>query len=86
MTRRLSLFLVDREHGSGPQFEENEAAAPGAVQAGRRRLVRAYANLAGEMTEAGYPDTPEAAAIKTEVTFYENLREQGEATAATPST
>ena len=38
-------------------------------------LVRAYANLANEMTEAGYTEA-EAAAIKGEVTFYENLRNQ----------
>jgi type I restriction enzyme R subunit len=37
--------------------------------------VRAYANLASEMTEAGYSDAS-AAAIKDEVTFYENLRSQ----------
>ena len=30
--------------------------------------MRAYANLAGEMTEAGYTNA-EAAAIKAEVTF-----------------
>ena len=38
-------------------------------------LIRAYANLANEMTEAGYSSS-QAAAIKEEVTFYENLREQ----------
>ncbi|MFY0535940.1 hypothetical protein [Nannocystis pusilla] len=37
--------------------------------------MRAYANLASEMTEAGYSEA-EAAAIKAEVTFYENLRAQ----------
>ena len=37
--------------------------------------MRAYANLASEMNEAGYTDA-EAAAIKAEVTFYENLRSQ----------
>lgn len=38
-------------------------------------LVRAYANLAGEMSEAGY-DEDAAAAIKKEVTHYESLRAQ----------
>ncbi|MDI1475688.1 type I restriction endonuclease subunit R [Polyangium sp. y55x31] len=36
-------------------------------------LVRAYANLANEMTEAGYSDA-EARTIKREVDFYEDLR------------
>ncbi|MEZ4404431.1 MAG: type I restriction endonuclease subunit R [Kofleriaceae bacterium] len=38
-------------------------------------LVRAYANLASELTAAGYSDA-EAAAIKAEVVFYEDLRSQ----------
>ncbi|MEZ4302520.1 MAG: hypothetical protein R3B70_46760 [Polyangiaceae bacterium] len=38
-------------------------------------LVRAYANLAGEMAQAGY-GAAEAAKIKEEVTLYERLRSQ----------
>lgn len=38
-------------------------------------LVRAYTNLANEMSEAGYGER-EAAAIKDEVAYYENLRAQ----------
>src|SRR5260370_35364461 len=38
-------------------------------------LVRAYANLASEMAEAGYTEI-QAEAIKQEVTFYENLRSE----------
>jgi type I restriction enzyme, R subunit len=38
-------------------------------------LVRAYANLANEMQEAGYSDT-EAQAIKAEVGHFEKLREE----------
>ena len=38
-------------------------------------LIRAYANLAGEMAEAGYSEG-EAETIKIEVTFYENLRNE----------
>jgi type I restriction enzyme R subunit len=38
-------------------------------------LVRAYANLANEMGEAGY-SAAQSAGIKDEVTFYENLRNQ----------
>ena len=36
-------------------------------------LIRAYANVAGEMVEAGYTEA-EADAIKKYVTFYESLR------------
>ena len=38
-------------------------------------LIRAYANLANEMGEAGY-SAAQSAAIKDEVTFYEHLRNQ----------
>ncbi len=38
-------------------------------------LIRAYANLANEMQEAGYSDT-EAQEIKTEVCHFEKLREE----------
>lgn len=37
--------------------------------------MRAYANLASEMAEAGYSEA-QAEAIKQEVTFYENLRNE----------
>ena len=38
-------------------------------------LVRAYANLAGEMTEAGFSEA-EAAAIKAEVSHFEQVRQE----------
>lgn len=38
-------------------------------------LIRAYANLAGEMTEAGYSED-QAAAIKKDVALYESLRNE----------
>ena len=38
-------------------------------------LMRAYANLANEMTEAGYSD-PETADIKAEVTHYTKMRDE----------
>ncbi len=38
-------------------------------------LLRAYANLANEMTDAGYTET-QIAEIKTEVTHYENVRRE----------
>jgi type I restriction enzyme, R subunit len=67
-------YFSSREHGNGAQLKANEPQrlALYKLTAG---LVRAYANLASEMTEAGYTGD-EAAAIKSEVTFYENLRGQ----------
>jgi type I restriction enzyme R subunit len=38
-------------------------------------LIRAYANLAGEMAEAGYTQ-PEVDTIKQQVAFYENVRNE----------
>lgn len=38
-------------------------------------LLRAYANLANEMGEAGYSET-EAQAIRAEVVHYEKVREE----------
>lgn len=38
-------------------------------------LIRAYAGIANELTEAGYTDA-EIASLKTDVTFYTNLRDE----------
>jgi type I restriction enzyme, R subunit len=67
-------YFSSSEHGNAAQLKANEPQrlALYKLAAG---LVRAYANLASEMTEAGYTDG-ETAAIKAEVTFYENLRTQ----------
>jgi type I restriction enzyme R subunit len=67
-------YFSSTEHGNAAQLKANEPQrlALYKLTAG---LVRAYANLASEMNEAGYTDA-EAAAIKVEVTFYENLRSQ----------
>jgi type I restriction enzyme R subunit len=67
-------YFSSQEHGNGAQLHANEPQrlALYTLTAG---LVRAYANLASEMTEAGYSEA-EAAGVKAEVTFYENLRNQ----------
>jgi type I restriction enzyme R subunit len=67
-------YFSASEHGNAAQLKANEPQrlALYKLAAG---LVRAYANLAGEMEEARY-SAAAAAEIKTEVTFYENLRNQ----------
>lgn len=67
-------YFSASEHGNAAELKANEPQrlALYKLTAG---LVRAYANLASEMNEAGYTDA-EAAAIKSEVTFYESLRGQ----------
>jgi type I restriction enzyme, R subunit len=67
-------YFSSSDHGNASQLKANEPQrlALYKLVAG---LVRAYANLASEMGEAGYTDA-EAAAIKSEVTYYESLRSQ----------
>lgn len=67
-------YFSSNEHGNAAQLKASEPQrlALYKLTAG---LVRAYANLASEMIEAGYTEA-EATAIKGEVTFYESLRSQ----------
>jgi len=67
-------FFSSEEHGNAQQLKTNEPKRLSLYKL-TAALIRAYANLASEMPEAGYSDA-EAAKIKTEVTFYENLRNQ----------
>ena len=67
-------YFSSSDHGNAAQLKANEPQRL-ALYKLTAALVRAYANLAGEMTEAGYTNS-ETAAIKAEVTFYENLRSQ----------
>ncbi|MFM2417721.1 MAG: hypothetical protein RL385_2444, partial [Pseudomonadota bacterium] len=62
------------EEGNAAQLHANEPQRL-ALYKMTATLVRAYANLANEMTEAGYTQA-RAEAIKTEVTFYVDLRDQ----------
>lgn len=67
-------YFSSAEHGNTAQLKENEPQRL-ALYKLTAALVRAYANVANEMEEAGF--TPEeAAAIKDEVLFYEDLRTQ----------
>ncbi len=67
-------YFSSKDHGNAKQLKANEPKRLSLYKL-TAALVRAYANLAGEMTEAGFTDN-EAAKIKTEVAFYENLRSQ----------
>jgi len=67
-------FFSSKDHGNAEQLKANEPQRLTLYKL-TAALIRAYANLASEMTEAGYSPA-ETAAIKTEVTFYENLRNQ----------
>jgi len=67
-------YFSSQEPGDAAQLGANEPQRLSLYKL-TAALVRAYANLANEMTEAGYTDA-EAQKIKTEVTFYENLRNE----------
>jgi type I restriction enzyme R subunit len=67
-------YFSSADHGNAAQLKENEPQRL-ALYKLAASLVRAYANIASEMTEAGFSDA-ETVAIKDEVTFYENLRTQ----------
>lgn len=67
-------YFSSEEHGNAAQLAANEPQRL-ALYKHAASLLRAYANLANEMEEAGYT-AEQAKAIKEEVTFYENLRSQ----------
>jgi len=67
-------YFSSNDHGNAEQLKANEPKRLSLYKL-TAALVRAYANVAGEMIEAGYSET-EAVKIKTEVVFYENLRSQ----------
>jgi len=67
-------YFSSREHGNAAQLKANEPQRL-ALYKHVASLVRAWANIASEMEEAGYSQ-PATAAIQQEVTFYENLRGQ----------
>jgi len=67
-------YFSGHEAGNAAQLKANEPQRLSLYKL-TASLIRAYANLASEMTEAGYPEAT-AAAIKQEVTFYENLRNE----------
>jgi type I restriction enzyme R subunit len=67
-------YFSSKESGNAAQLKANEPQRLSLYKL-TASLVRAYANLAGEMTEAGYREA-QAESIKNEVTFYENLRNE----------
>jgi type I restriction enzyme R subunit len=67
-------YFSSKESGNAEQLKANEPQRLSLYKL-TAALVRAYANLASEMAEAGYTEA-QAEAIKQEVTFYENLRNE----------
>lgn len=67
-------YFSSKDHGNVEQLKANELQRLSLYKM-TAALVRAYADLAGEMTEAGFSES-EAEAIKQQVTFYENLRNE----------
>ena len=67
-------YFSSKDHGDAEQLKANEPQRLSLYKQ-TAALVRAYADIASEMAEAGYSDA-EAEAIKKEVTFYENLRNE----------
>src|ERR1019366_9245745 len=67
-------YFSSKESGNAAQLKANEPQRLSLYKL-TASLVRAYANLASEMAEAGYTEA-QAEAIKKEVTFYENLRSE----------
>ena len=67
-------YFSSKDHGNAEQLKANEPQRLSLYKQ-TAALVRAYADIASEMAEAGYSDA-EAEAIKKEVTFYENLRNE----------
>jgi len=67
-------YFSSKDHGNAAQLKANEPQRLSLYKV-TAALVRAYADLANEMGEAGYSQG-EAEAIKREVTFYENLRNE----------
>ncbi len=65
-------YFCARDSGNAAQLKENEPARL-SLYKHVAALVRAYANLATEMQDAGYT-TAQAAAIKTEVDHFEKVR------------
>ncbi|RKU15711.1 restriction endonuclease subunit R [Candidatus Poribacteria bacterium] len=67
-------FFCAAESGNDAQLEANKLRR---VTLYKRigAFLRAYANLANEMGDAGYSDT-ESQQIKAEATYYENLRQE----------
>ena len=73
-TEAYLRYFCAAESGNAEQLKANEQKRL-ALYKSVAGLLRAYANLANEMGEAGYSDT-EAQEIKAEVNHYENVRRE----------
>ena len=73
-TESYLRFFCAEESGNADQLKANEQKRLTLYKA-VPSLLRAYANLANEMTDAGYSDD-EAQEIKAEVDHYENVRQE----------
>jgi|UniRef100_UPI0037852254 type I restriction enzyme R subunit len=67
-------YFSSKEPGNAAQLKANEPQRLSLYRL-TASLIRAYADIAGEMEKAGY-SADEAAGIKKEVSFYENLRNE----------
>lgn len=67
-------YFSSKDSGDAAQLKESEPRRQSLYKM-VATLIRAYASIANEMTEAGYT-AAETAKIKTDVTFYENLRNE----------
>lgn len=67
-------YFSAKDPGNAEQLKENEPKRLSLYKL-TASLIRAYANVANEIEEAGYSDS-EAETIKAEVKFYENLRDE----------
>ena len=67
-------YFSSKDAGNAEQLKANEPQRL-SLYTLSAALVRAYADIASEMVEAGYNEVA-AEAIKKEVTFYENLRNE----------
>jgi type I restriction enzyme R subunit len=73
-SRAYQRYFCAKESGTADELEDNERKRVTLYKT-VGALVRAYADLANEMTEAGYTEV-QAVEIKDEVAHYENLREE----------
>jgi len=73
-TRQYQQYFCAAEVGSAEQIKTNEPKRVELYKA-VAAVIRAYSNLANEMDAAGYSDA-EAAAIKTEIAHYADVRDE----------
>lgn len=73
-SRAYQCYFCAKDSGNAEELEDNERKRVTLYKT-VAALVRAYADLANELTEAGYTEE-QAAEIKHEVAHYEKLREE----------